>query len=47
MTGKWRHEDESDGQRIYWQVRVAIEVMKGIAWVVWEEARRGWRFPWL
>lgn len=47
MAGKRHHEDEGDGQRIYWQVRVALEVMKGIAWVVWEEAHRGRWLPWL
>ncbi len=47
MVGKHRHDDEDDGQRIYWRVRIVIEVLKGIAWAVWEEARNGGRFPWL
>jgi hypothetical protein len=46
MTGRQRHEDEGDGQRMYWRVRIAIEVMKGIAWAVWEEVRSGQSFPW-
>ena len=47
MAGKQRHGHEDDGQRTYWRVRIAIEVMKGIAWAIWEEVRRGWWFPWL
>jgi hypothetical protein len=47
MKSKQCHEDESDGQHIYWRVRIAIEILKGIAWAVWEEFQRGPRFPWL
>ena len=47
MAGRRRDEDEGDGQRTYWRVRIAIEVMKGVAWAVWEEARSGRWFPWL
>ena len=46
MTGKWFREDEADDQRAYWRLRMAIEVLKALAWAAWEAARDGWRFPW-
>ena len=46
MAGKRSDGGQDDGQRVYWRVRIAIEVLKAVAWAVWEEVRRGWWFPW-
>lgn len=46
MAGKCSHENEDGGQRTYWRVRMAIEVLKAVVWGAWEEAHHGWGFPW-